>query len=211
VARPHPVRVGIDGPDAAGKTILADELALPLRDRREVIRASIDGFHRPQAQRFRRGPDSPEGYYEDCFDFPALRASLLDPLGPRGNREYCRSVFDLQADRPRIEASMVAAEDAVLLFDGVFLTRPELQDAWDFRIFVSVDLEEALHRAIRRDAALLGSPEAVVRRYRTRYMPGQRLYLAAARPEWTADAVVYNDDPVRPSLRLPSGPSASAS
>ena len=47
VDRPHPVRVAIDGPDAAGKTILADEL-VPLIERsgRPVVRASIDRFHR---------------------------------------------------------------------------------------------------------------------------------------------------------------------
>src|SRR5450759_1567169 len=42
---PHPLRVAIDGIDAAGKTTLADELA-PLIEAqgRPVIRASIDGF-----------------------------------------------------------------------------------------------------------------------------------------------------------------------
>ncbi len=46
VTRPHPVRVAIDGIDAAGKTMLADELAAAIRDcGRPVIRASIDGFH----------------------------------------------------------------------------------------------------------------------------------------------------------------------
>jgi uridine kinase len=47
----HPIRVAVDGPDAAGKTTLADELASVLRGRgRTVIRASIDGFHRPRAE-----------------------------------------------------------------------------------------------------------------------------------------------------------------
>ena len=42
--RPHPVRVAIDGVDAAGKTILADELVKPIETLgRKVIRASIDG------------------------------------------------------------------------------------------------------------------------------------------------------------------------
>src|SRR3712207_7018949 len=50
---PHPVRVAIDGPDAAGKTVLADELAVALSvRRRHVIRASIDGFHRPRTARY---------------------------------------------------------------------------------------------------------------------------------------------------------------
>src|SRR5664279_3616526 len=87
VERPHPLRVAIDGPDAAGKTILADELAPLLEGSgRSVVRATVDGFHRPQAGRYARGSESPEGYFFDSFDYSALRASLLDPLGPDGNR-----------------------------------------------------------------------------------------------------------------------------
>ena len=49
IQRDHPVRVGIDGVDASGKTVLADELIKPLRDRRRsVIRVSMDGFHNPR-------------------------------------------------------------------------------------------------------------------------------------------------------------------
>lgn len=44
----HPVRVGIDGVDASGKTRLAEELVEPIQEKnRSVIRASIDGFHNP--------------------------------------------------------------------------------------------------------------------------------------------------------------------
>jgi hypothetical protein len=40
------VRVAIDGVDGVGKTTLADELVAPLQLLgRDVIRASIDGFH----------------------------------------------------------------------------------------------------------------------------------------------------------------------
>lgn len=86
VTTAHPVRVAVDGPPAAGKTTLADELALVLRDRgREVIRSSIEGFLLPRAQRYRRGEDSPEGCSHDSFDFEALHRVLLDPLGAGGN------------------------------------------------------------------------------------------------------------------------------
>lgn len=44
VTAAHPLRVAVDGPPAAGKTTLADELALLLRGRgREVIRTSTGG------------------------------------------------------------------------------------------------------------------------------------------------------------------------
>ena len=195
----HPARIAIDGPDAAGKTTLADELAVVLRARGiEVIRASIDGFHLPRARRYRRGQYSAEGCYFDTFDYDALRRVLLDPLGPHGDRRIRRAVFDHRTDTALSQPAVTAPEHAVLLFDGVFLLRPELVDQWDMRIFVSVAFEEALGRARSRDQALFGSVAEVERRYRERYIPAQQLYLAAANPTQHADIIVYNDEPQRP-------------
>lgn len=201
VRRLHPVRVAIDGPDASGKTTLGDELAATLRDRsRVVIRASIDGFHQPRSDRYRRGELSPEGYYEESFDYEALRRVLLEPLGPDGSREYRAAVFDVRADELREERVELAPDDAILLFDGVFLLRAELRSSWDFSVFVDVAFAETLRRALGRDVEFFGSREQVERRYRERYIPGQRLYFSAERPRESADIVVLNDDVTSPSL-----------
>jgi len=200
VSDAHPARIAIDGPDAAGKTTLADELATVVHARgRQVIRASIDGFHRPRAQRYQRGEFSAEGCYHDTFDHGALRRVLLDPLGPHGDRSYQSAVFDYHTDTAVSSPPTTAAKDAVLLFDGVFLLRPELIDRWDLRIFVSAAFEETLSRARARDLPLFGSAAEVERRYRDRYIPAQQLYFAAARPIDHADVIVYNDDPQRPA------------
>jgi uridine kinase len=197
----HPTRVAVDGPDAAGKTTLANEIAAALRGRgRSVLRASVDGFHRPRAQRYQRGPESPEGYYEDAFDLDALRGALLDPLGPGGTRDYRPATFDYRADRPVSSPAVRAPADAVLVFDGVFLLRPELLASWDIRIFVVVGFEQTLRRALERDEVLFGSREEVERRYRRRYIPAQWLYFEAVRPQTLADIVVRNDDPEAPVL-----------
>jgi uridine kinase len=201
VERPHPVRVAVDGVDAAGKTTLADALAPALEERgRPVIRASIDGFHRPRAERIRRGELSPEGYYRDSFDHDALISRLLAPLGPGGSRWYRRAAFDFRADRRADPSEEIAAADAVLIFDGVFLLRPELFPYWDFSVFVEVPLDISVARGVARDAGWMGSAEAARRRYRRRYAPGQRLYLAEARPAERADAVVRNADIESPEL-----------
>jgi uridine kinase len=206
----HPTRVAFDGPDAAGKTILADELAPVLRARgRHVIRASVDGFHRPRARRYARGPDSAQGYYHDSFDHDALRRALLVPLGPGGDLDYRRATFDHRADRPVAEPLVTAPADAVLLFDGVFLQRPELRPHFDLCVFVSVAFEETMRRALDRDTPLLGSREEIERRYRSRYVPGQTLYLAAVRPQELADVVVRNDDPAAAVLERVGGPALS--
>ena len=196
----HPTRVAIDGPPAAGKTTLGDDLAVVLRARgRHVIRASIEGFLLPRAQRYRRGEYSAEGCYQDSFDFDALHRVLLDPLGPGGNRRFRPTVYDRCADTALSPPATTAPVDAVLLFDGVFLLRPELNDRWDLRIFVSATFEETLHRARTRDLALFGSATDVERRHRQRYRPSQQLYFATARPTDVADFVVHNDEPHQPS------------
>lgn len=199
----HPVRVALDGIDTAGKTTLADELVPLLEARgRPVIRASIDGFHLPRAQRYQRGPTSPEGYYLDSFDNAALRDVLLLTLGPGGSCRYHRAIFDYHTDSPALAPEQKAPPNAILLMDGVFLLRPELVACWDYRIFVEIAFTTALERAIRRDVALFGSSEAVQVRYHERYIPGQRLYFESAHPQEHADAIVYNDDLDNPRLLL---------
>jgi pantothenate kinase len=87
----HPVRVGIDGVDCEGKTMLADELVKPLQARgREVIRASIDGFHNPREIRHRQGRSSPRGYYEDSFDADNQTNSLQAHQPPQVNPRLAR-------------------------------------------------------------------------------------------------------------------------
>jgi uridine kinase len=199
----RPLRVAVDGPPAAGKTTLADELAQLLRERgREVIRASTEGFHLPRAQRYRRGEFSPEANYHDSFDYDTLRRVLLDPLGPGGDRGYLRAVYDLDTDSALSRPAATACADAVLLLDGVFLLRPELIDRWDLSIFVSAAFERTVDRARTRDLARTGSAAEVEQRFRARYIPAQELYFATARPADRADIIVHNDDPGRPAWEV---------
>jgi uridine kinase len=201
VQRPHPLRIAIDGIDNAGKTTLADALVPYLEARgRPVLRASIDGFHRPRAERYRQGADSAAGYFADSFDYPALIASLLLPLGPGGDRRCRLRTFDYRDDTPIHEPPQQVTMETVLLLDGVFLLRPELRRYWDVSIFVQVDFEMALQRAIQRDQHLFGSPQAVRQRYQQRYFPAQRRYLETVQPQRLADVVIDNNDPLDPRI-----------
>jgi uridine kinase len=198
----HPTRVGIDGVDGVGKTTLADELVQPLaRLGREVIRASVDGFHRPRVMRYGRGADSPEGYFLDSFDYTALRSELLDPLGPAGSRRFRRAVFDYRTDRAVDLPHETAQADAILLFDGVFLQRPELADVWDIRVWVEAPFDITVARAVVR-AAAAGDRAAEIRAaYERRYVPGQLIYMDRCRPRDAADIVIDNANLESPHLQ----------
>ncbi|MFG1807068.1 cytidylate kinase family protein [Streptomyces sp. NPDC049040] len=209
VSTAHPLRVAVDGPPASGKTTLADELAVALRAQdRVVIRASIDDFLRPRAERYARGRYSAEGCYFDAHDRAALCRVLLDPLGPGGDLRFRHTVHDADTDTPSCAPAATAPADAVLLFDGVFLLRPELVDRWDLRVFVSVSFERTVDRAKDRDAALSGSPAdtadaaEIERSWRDRYIPAQQLYFGTARPTDHADVIVYNDQLHRPTWEV---------
>ncbi len=197
----HPTRVAVDGVDAAGKTTLCNELVAPLESLgRHVVRASVDRFHNPAAIRLRRGEASPEGYFHDSFDYSSLIDTLLRPFGPSGSRRFRRAVFDYLSDSSVDSPVEEARLDSILLFDGVFLMRPELRDHWDLSIFVQADFAETVSRAELRDRSLFGSADAVRRRYEQRYVPGQQLYLSECSPEHIASIVIDNNDPEQPTI-----------
>jgi uridine kinase len=194
-------RIAVDGPDAAGKTIIADELASMFERRGlTVVRASIDGFHRPRSERHAAGALSPRGYLDDSFDLAALSRDVLGPLGPGGSRRIVRARYDWRSDAAVAGEPELVPPGAVLLLDGVFLHRPELAHCWEASIFVFARADVILDRARERDADALGGVAEVERRYRARYMPGQALYFERDRPHERADVAVENSDPGVPRL-----------
>ena len=207
IERPHPLRVAIDGVDAAGKTTLSCELIAELRRLGQpVIQSSIDGFHNPRTIRYRRGSTSPEGYFHDSFDYRAVTDYLLIPLGPGGNRRYRTAVFDYRSDQTVEVPFLTAPENAILIFDGIFLQRPELACYWDISIFVDVSSEIALARAEKRYMSNNGKNErsngvyALHQRYQIRYIPAQREYLESCHPDEVADILIDNNDLASPEI-----------
>lgn len=197
----HPTRVAIDGRTACGKTTLADELAQQLRTAGLlVIRASLDGFHRPRSERYARGRHSPEGYYYDARDLGAVRSLLLDPLGNQGECWYRTASFDLEKDEPIDQPPLKALQNSVLLVDGTFLQRAELRGTWDLRIFVRSGPITALERGISRDAEAMGGEQSARELYAARYQPAYEIYESECRPEEIADIIFDNEDFDRPTV-----------
>ena len=196
-----PLRVGIDGIDAAGKTSLANELAEVLTKLgHPVLRASIDGYHNPKEIRRQRGSLSPEGYYYDSFNYHLLTTHLLQPLEPQGNRRIRLNAFDFKTEQETAAEELTVTNDHILIFEGVFLFRPELIRYWDMKIFVEIDFETSLNRALERDLYLFGSKEEIERRYKERYIPGQKIYLVSETPQQKADIVIDNNDFMNPAI-----------
>jgi uridine kinase len=200
------LRVAVDGVDGVGKTMFANELGNTVeRVSRPVIRSSVDGFHNPREFRYRRGRSSPEGFYLDSYDYAALRALLLDPLGPGGSGAYCSAAFDHVSDSRLPVQTRLALAGSVLILDGLFLHRQELRETWDFSIFLDAPFDVTVPRGAARGPRCGGSPDPTAPSNR-RYVEGQQIYLRDNQPKARANVVIDYSDLAAPSIidwRLP--------
>lgn len=199
----HPVRVGIDGVSASGKTFFADELGDVLRNMgHEVVRVGMDGFHNPRETRHRRGVFSVEGYVEDSFNYSAIRELVLNPLGPLGDLKYHPEIYDHTVEQSIISSPVEVSSSAILILEGVMLFRDEIVDCFDYKILVQASDGVALGRAKKRDLKHFGDIQLLLEKYTKRFMPGQSYYREKCNPDLVADAILLNDDLSKPELKF---------
>jgi uridine kinase len=199
------LRVAIDGRTAAGKTSLGHEVARQLAEQgRTAFRASLDDFKRPWSESDRYDRVSGEGYYRNAFDLRAVRHLLLDPAAADGDGTVALCSIDplTQVDHSATRATM--PRDGVLVVDGVFACRPELNGCWDLRIWVDIAPELSVARGTSRDADAEGGRAAAEALHRDRYLAAEELYVREVEPIAFVEVVVDNTDLDRPRLVRPS-------
>ncbi|WP_163100014.1 hypothetical protein [Peribacillus alkalitolerans] len=191
----HPIKVGVSGITASGKTTLANEIAEEILVRKKnAIRASIDYFHNPRAIRYKQGKDSAIGYYEDAHDYEAFREKLLLPLCPGGNLYYHTVSLDLATDKYVRTEPKRATKDMVFIIDGTFLFKKDLIKLYDFKIFVKTDFEIARNRGALREQHNFGGYDKAESIFINRYHAASKLYIDQHLPERIADIVINNND-----------------
>lgn len=148
VLRVAPLGRVIVAVDGAGEERFADALAEVFEEAgNDTFRASIADFRRPRADRNRLGPETPESYYRDSYDYRTLRRVLIDPFRLAGSTGFQLAAFDEVRDVPVESRWLTAGPDAVLVLDGEFLLRPALRDRWDASVLVVSAPENAVYEA----------------------------------------------------------------
>jgi uridine kinase len=195
------LRVAIDGLTAAGKTSFGHELAERISSAgRPVLRASLDDFKRPWRDRHLYDRESGEGYYHNAFDYAALTRLLLQPASTGGSGDCALCSIDPLTQVDHSAVITRAAQDAVLIVDGVFAFRPEINGHWDYRIWLHVDPQTSVRRGAERDQDWAGSAAEAV--HRDRYLVAERLYIDEVDPIRFVDVVIDNRVFDRPRIVL---------
>ncbi|GAA0393247.1 uridine kinase [Streptomyces luteireticuli] len=194
--------VGVDGFTAAGKTSFGHELAERVSAAgRPVLRATLDDFKRPWKDRHLHDRESGEGYYHNAYDYDAVRRLLLDPCRSSEATSCVLCSIDPLTQRDHSSEVTPLGADAVLIVDGVFAFRPEIDEYWDFRIWLQVDTELSVQRGAERDQDWAGSEAELI--HRNRYLVAERIYLREVDPLPMMDVVIDNSVFARPQLLTP--------
>ena len=197
-----PYIVAINGKDASGKTIFADNFAdyLKTKTNRQIIRISVDDFM--NERKVRRTSTSSEG--ETCyfytFNFDAFKQYVLKPLQAGGSRIYKTKNFDHATDTAALSEDKEADNDAIVIIDGVFLYKDDLVDYWSLKILLEVSDEIVVERGARRDTNRIGDYNKARQQYVDRYVASQAIYYKQTRPFKCADIVIDNDDYLSPQI-----------
>lgn len=173
--RTGPVVVAVDGASAAGTTTLAAEVGRRLR-------ASVvggDDFYRvmPEEQRWRLS--AAEGV-KQYFDWQRLRREALEPL--RAGRPARYRPFDWRTGAGLTTQLVEVAPTRVIVVEGVYSARPELEDVVDLAVLVETPADERVRRLRVR-----GHGNDV---WWPRWNAAEELYYATIRPRSSFDLVV---------------------
>ncbi|HDR7778365.1 TPA: hypothetical protein QCY06_004106 [Bacillus tropicus] len=197
----HPIRVGVSGITASGKTTFANELAEEIKKRGlPVTRASINDFHNPRLIRYAQGKESAKGYYEDAHDYTAFKERLLKPLGPNGNLQYETISHNLITDIPVYNTPIFAQPNMVLIVDGTFLLKKDYAYLFDYKIFVDTNFEIARKRGAKRETEAFGSYKEAEKMFLNRYHAACKMYIEEHNPKDCADVVFRNSDLAKSEL-----------
>jgi uridine kinase len=195
----RPALVAVDGVDGSGKTTFATALVgAYARVGRLALVVHEDDFLNPRAVRYRMGRDSPEGFFLDTYDLPALKAKVLDALAVGASLRIVTAAFDNQTDMPVDIEPVDVPRTGVVIVEGMFLHRDELVARWDLSLFLDVPFTETARRMAERDGSSPDPDDPSMRRY----VNGQRHYLATCSPHERATVVIDNTDPRAPRVTV---------
>lgn len=167
--------VGVDGCGGAGKSTFAEEVA---KLSAKITMIHMDDFYLPSYSRINGTPEEkPIGV---DFDWQRLRQQVLVPLANNQEGNYQR--YDWCSDS--LNEWHRVCIGGIVIIEGVYSIRKELDNFYDFKIFVDCPKKLRLKRGIERD----GQEAKDI--WENIWMVAEDIYMMEHRPYERADLVV---------------------
>lgn len=181
--------VGIDGLGGAGKSTLSGELETMLRKAGlQAIVLHIDDFIHPKIVRYRNDIPAWECYYNLQWRYDYFLHDILSPMQKNHVFHDIIEIYNKEKDSYIVQ-TLDAEPGTIILVEGIFLQRKELQGYFDTMIYLEVPEEIRLQRVLHRDS-YIGDTSQITEKYETRYFPAERHYVKTCAPAQHADLVI---------------------
>ncbi len=166
------VLIGIDGRCASGKSTLGEILAEELEAR--VVH--MDDYFLRGEQRTAERYAEPGGN----VDRERIRSEVIDPW--RNHESVLIRPFDCSI--MQISKGEEIPWPSIMIMEGTYSLHPFLKDAYDLKVFMTIDPEKQLQRIEVRE-----TPESVAC-FKEKWIPLEEAYFNACDPEADADIVI---------------------
>jgi uridine kinase len=195
--------IAVSGIDGSGKGYVSARLAEKLAGKGfRVAVIAADGWLNLPHVRF--GSDDPgEHFYSHAFRFEEMFSRLIEPLARDGSSHLTAEYVEETATCYRKHVYEFDDVDLILL-EGIFLFKRELQQCYDFRLWIDCSFKTALERALSRSQEGL-PPADTIAAYERIYFPAERVHFERDRPRDSADLVYVNDEHLEQSRHGSNG------
>lgn len=167
--------IGIDGCGGSGKSTFAQKLK---EECSNVTVIHMDDFYLPSAQIINTHPTKkPVGA---DFDWERVLNQVLEPINADEESRYQR--YDWETDN--LAEWHTVPIGGIVIVEGVYSIRKELEDKYDFRIWVECPRNIRLFRGLQRDG------EEARGMWENNWMVAEDLYIEKYKPYERADLVV---------------------
>jgi uridine kinase len=167
--------IGIDGCGGSGKSTLAQKIKEACSN---VTVVHMDDFYLPSAQIINTHPTKkPVGA---DFDWERVLNQVLEPISADEEGRYQR--YDWETDN--LAEYHTVPIGGIMIIEGVYSIRKELENKYDFKIWVECPREIRLSRGLQRDG------EEARGMWENNWMIAEDLYIEKHKPYERADLVV---------------------
>ena len=182
--------VGISGINCSGKSSLAkclkDKMAINYNS---IVVFDIDDFLFDKRTR-NSNDDQIIGCYES-FDYNKLFQEILIPYREKGMLKKIIHAINHLSNESEIRYINLD-QNSLVIVEGIFLYRKDLPDIFDFKIWLNININMTITRALNRKREIDKHLDinSIIQRYQSRFIPAQNFHIERDKPLDKADLIV---------------------
>ncbi|WP_105616310.1 uridine kinase family protein [Vallitalea okinawensis] len=169
--------IAIDGPGGSGKSYFSDNLNRHLH-KCQIIH--FDDFYLESDSECHTSSE-----IGSSFDWTRLESEVLIPLKKEKKAFYRK--YDWIEDK--VIGNYEVIPEGIIIIEGVYSSRIELRDYYDYKIWVEADYQLRLNRGIERDG------DEMREKWEEEWMPKEIKYIASKihNPRENADIIIHGN------------------